>query len=967
MALDLIVGPANAGKVAELYRRYRDALTSHPPALLVVPNAAAMRRAEHELSRRGALVGGAITTFDAVFGRVVAGTDQQRTLVTAARRRIELARLVAETPLPVIAASSRGARFADTLARLFDHLGSALVDPHTFAAACVDNPAERDLATLYEAWWARLDARNDSDAARQRITACQLLERSLGAWDDTTLFVQGFEDLTLAQETLVRRVADRAHAVITLPYEPGRAAFAVLADTVARLVDDADRVDEMRPISDQRPERLRLLERCLFEPVAAPVAAPADTSIALLDAGGSRAEADLVVAEVCDALRSGVEPHRIGVITMRDPAAYGEVADALTAAGVAIAPHQHSLLVSTPFGHALERLMTFAWDDQATRADLFAYLRSPWSGIARRSVDFTEGRLRGRGVAAADQVYATSRELLGREIDAVETLRDAQPPLRAVELVVRGMLRNGLGVAGRLAPVASLTNIAAARGVLELLTDLELAAPTRTELRGALARTRIAAAGGDPGRVVVCDARASRGINLDVAIILGLERIATREDITLPEQVRDALGGVGRSEPGDVDRHLVYVAATRANRRVIVAQRTATDDGRAILTSPVFDEFCRAAGGVTHTRRRGLADVVFTPETAPTPRERVRAVCRLAVADPRRAARIADHDATSRRLRRAEQAYRRPVNLRDPRVLARLAATDRIQVTALERFGDCSAWWFVERYLSPRDIDAVYDARLAGSVAHTALQRFYKAVPSVFGKERLGPEDQERAATLIREQVDEAMRTQTLPVDNLAARVLGRRVARDLERFVRSEAARPSPLAATRFEVSFGGASAAPGLKDGLRIDDFWVSGKIDRIDTDPGFSAHALVQDYKSGRTAYSASDMLRAGRLQIPLYVLAARDLLGYEPIGGLYRALGPGGQTRGVVAAEYDDVIPAAVPQTDRVGTDELWRIVDEAQRVASTVVTRIRHGDIRHDPRDGSCPSYCPWSGACRIMR
>ena len=89
-------------------------------------------------------------------------------------------------------------------------------------------------------------------------------------------------------------------------------------------------------------------------------------------------------------------------------------------------------------------------------------------------------------------------------------------------------------------------------------------------------------------------------------------------------------------------------------------------------------------------------------------------------------------------------------------MLADLAALDRFPVTALERFGDCSSWWFVERHLNPRDIDAAYDARLAGTIAHAALQRFYKGLPATFGKDRLEPGDADRAEERIRELVDEA-------------------------------------------------------------------------------------------------------------------------------------------------------------------------------------------------------------------
>jgi len=49
------------------------------------------------------------------------------------------------------------------------------------------------------------------------------------------------------------------------------------------------------------------------------------------------------------------------------------------------------------------------------------------------------------------------------------------------------------------------------------------------------------------------------------------------------------------------------------------------------------------------------------------------------------------------------------------------------------------------------------------------------------------------------------------------------------------------------------------------------------RPDVDP-FSARGLVQDYKSGKGAHSARDIERELRLQIPLYMLVLRDLVGF-----------------------------------------------------------------------------------------
>ena len=85
----------------------------------------------------------------------------------------------------------------------------------------------------------------------------------------------------------------------------------------------------------------------------------------------------------------------------------------------------------------------------------------------------------------------------------------------------------------------------------------------------------------------------------------------------------------------------------------------------------------------------------------------------------------------------------------------------------------------------------------------------------------------------------------------LERRELEQSLRRDLEQLVRDEARSPLPLVPRKFEVGFGSERSAPELQRGLDLGDgVTLSGKIDRIDVDPG-SARGIVQDYKSGRTA--------------------------------------------------------------------------------------------------------------------
>ena len=212
--------------------------------------------------------------------------------------------------------------------------------------------------------------------------------------------------------------------------------------------------------------------------------------------------------------------------------------------------------------------------------------------------------------------------------------------------------------------------------------------------------------------------------------------------------------------------------------------------------------------------------------------------------------------------------------------------------------------WFVERVLDPREIDFELDARLRGSVAHTALARFFALLPGELGIDRLTVEALPSARPLMLRCLQEALGGHRVP-DTVAGWELSRALERDLEAFLEREADLGLTLVPRRYEVRFGGASSPAGLKEGLRISDYAVSGTIDRVDMDPGMSPRGLVWDYKSGSTAHTAAQLEREGKLQIPLYILALRDLLGIEPLGGLYRALaGQAGGPRARAARRADE---------------------------------------------------------------
>jgi RecB family exonuclease len=398
-------------------------------------------------------------------------------------------------------------------------------------------------------------------------------------------------------------------------------------------------------------------------------------------------------------------------------------------------------------------------------------------------------------------------------------------------------------------------------------------------------------------------------------------------------------------------------------------REAATDDGNPREPSPFWDEV-RSAFDPDDvrlwTRRRQLSALTWSLDDAPTDRERLRALAELASRDRDGADALARANAWERRLDRALKAFERPTRLTHPLVLEQLEAKTTFNVTELERFADCSSAWFVERFLGPRTIDAEVDAKLRGSVAHYALYKFFTRLPKELGVEQLDERVLDDAVRLMRACLEEALQGVRMDMTEMQARELDSTLWRDLEAVVRAECESELTLVPRRFEVLFGGERAAPELQRGLDLGEgLTLSGKIDRIDQDP-FGARGIVQDYKSGKHAHSAREIESELRLQIPLYMLVLRDLVGLEPLGGLYRPLAGERKARGLLRASEGETLKG-YSKNDYLEEEAFWGAVDRARETARGLGQRIRSGDVVHDPKGGECPTWCNLWPMCRVPR
>jgi RecB family exonuclease len=970
MALSLVLGPAHAGKVALLLDRFLAEVGSDP--WLIVPNRSDVDRVERDLlARASILFSGRIGTFDDLFEEIAAGDPVRVPLAAPSVRDVAVRRVVARIQLGELDASARTAGFAESLLRAVSELDAALV---------AEDAVEGELGRLRAAYHEELQRLGVRDRHGLRAAAVRRLTAELDAWQrGRPVFAYGFEDLTAAEWALLEALAGRTDVTVSIPYEPGRVAFASLTQLVGELATIAGgRIEELPPREDAgRPLTLRVLERRLFEDVDEPV--PDDGAVRFLEGGGTRGTLELVAEEIAALIRGGTRAEAIGVVCDNVERWRAPLESTFSAFGLPLAIEERVRLEQTSFGAALLSLLRFAWLD-GERRDLFTFLRSPFSGIARRNVDFVEGRLRGRAIREGQRVEEESEKLRGGPVPQLAVLREASDAVEGAAQLIRSMAAAAYGLESPPTGDQARLDLAAcdaATRVLEEVVAFREPPLGAEEVVAALQRTTVRAVGaGEPGRVAVLDLLQARTRAFDVVVVLGLEEGGLprrgRTSPFLSDERRAALGSrLERADPVSRDRYLFYTTCTRARERLVLVREAATDEGQPREVSPFWDEVTTLFTDedvARWTRRRPLSALSWPIDAAPTERERLRALSLLSVDDAGGAGALAAVNGWTRRYDRARSAFTRRTELRNPAVVSALAARSTFSVTELEAFSDCSQRWFVERQIDPKSVDAEPDALLRGQIAHQALHRFYSGLSrELGGLERVTPETLEPALAFLGRCLEDAIESWLrFDATDLQRAELRESLRRDLEGFLTDEVKSELSFVPRKLEVAFGTERAAPELQRGLELGEgTFLSGKIDRIDQDP-FGALGIVQDYKSGRTAHSAAEIDRELRLQVPLYMLVLRDLVGVEPLGGVYRALSGKRPARGMLRQSAADDLPGFTAN-DYLDENTFWKQVETARERAFEAAGRIRAGDVRHDPKGGECPSWCDAWSICRIER
>ncbi|MEA2232583.1 MAG: hypothetical protein QOD83_2399 [Solirubrobacteraceae bacterium] len=978
--LTLVTGPANAEKARVVLDGYRAALNRGDEPILVVPTFADVERYRTELAAGGIVFGAQVLRFGRLIEEAARrGGVRGRPLGPIARERLASA-AVAATPLQALSGSAATVGFARELLRFVDEIEELRVTPQRLTQAlrawAGEDGGRKDyadeVAALYSAYRRLLDRLQRRDAPLFRAAALDALRENPTAWGATPVFFYGFDDLTPLQRDAVQTLASGAAAVtLSLAYEPGRMAFAGRATTFAELIGENVEHRALKPRAEHYApaarEALHHLERGLFEDGDAVLFDPAPVdpgeAVTLLQGGGERAELELVAAEVKRLIEDGIPAEEIAVVHRSPNAVAPLLGEVFGAFGVPVALQRRVAFGHTPLGRGLVALLRCALLDGSAE-DLLAYLRTPGLLQFPPFADALEARARQEGARSADaahelwqaehwQLHAIERvraahrrggpQLLERVMAELATLF-AAPRRRAAE-VLSATAAQDVAVlkAGRVA-LEQLTAIAAIDAGLapapaqlaELLQELEVFTGARP----------------GPGLVTVTEPLALRARRVRALFACGLqERVfpapqgaepffgdSEREEIAVASGLR-----LRRRDDLGAERYLFYATVSRPEERLYLCWHDATDDGDQAVRSFFVDDVCDLFGPALsqRTRTRSLGEVGWPPGAAPTERERLRGE---AVHGPRhREATIAA--------------------LSDPELVGRLRDRPQWSASGIELWATCPVKWFVERLLDPEGLTPDPELLLRGALAHGVLEATLRGLRERTGSARLTLDTlataQELAIDALRRLEGSAQLTMSR--DPSRQRALAHRLRADLLRYLEHACDGGSELVPEMLEVDFGvftDGHPALELAGGVRL-----RGRIDRIDT--AADGQAIVYDYK-GRNAVASASWRSKRKFQVALYILAARDVLGLDPVGGLYQPLGAKAgeqRARGLVLEHADHGLDTV--STDRHPPSAFDAIVDGVLEDVLVAVAELRAGAL--EPRPQSCTwddSGCAYPSICR---
>lgn len=311
-----------------------------------------------------------------------------------------------------------------------------------------------------------------------------------------------------------------------------------------------------------------------------------------------------------------------------------------------------------------------------------------------------------------------------------------------------------------------------------------------------------------------------------------------------------------------------------------------------------------------------------------------------------------------------------------------LRKEEAYSITQLEMYAQCPFRYFIERVLNLNEIEEPQEEIEAfelGSLIHDILFEFYTRVKGTeLGVLSKNNGEFDNALKLLFEIAEEKITKSgfhspfSFYEKERILGINGNNKESILYRFLEEERGRNPEFEPSFFEIEFGKPGSAAG---DLKVNGINVTGKIDRVDVDNP-NLRYKVLDYKLGGKKPKEDELLQGLSLQLPLYMLAVKELLlekagvEFEPAASEIYSLKLGNDfgSKPVLPKRsklnYDN--SSAEKRIEFIEyNDELIKICKESiTRYVESISTGIFHITKQNNPQEKAC-KYCTHSSICRI--
>jgi len=460
-----------------------------------------------------------------------------------------------------------------------------------------------------------------------------------------------------------------------------------------------------------------------------------------------------------------------------------------------------------------------------------------------------------------------------------------------------------------------------------------------------------------------------------------------REDLFLKDYYRNKLNDTGNivlreaSKQIDEERYLFYIAVTRAKERLYLSYPSANSNGNPTLqsfflsdTQKLFPE--ETVQGITI--RRNLSKIIPEPEDIITStdsknfvyyhlntpyvsgKEQYKKDIALWLYNNN-----AENNKASLReelctLTTLIESYNNlKLKFSDKTIVKKISETStRFSPTKLKDYAQCPYKYFGRSTLKLRQaIPKSMDHLMQGTIIHKVLEVYFRDTGGT-----------KNIAEIFDDIFNRETRGMVTGFEELKARneMLNTLLAfESMEKESNLLTFKPS-----MFEAKFGNEETETLKIGNVDKDGIEISGKIDRVDVSEADGEKVgIIIDYKYGQTKFRLAELEEGLDLQLPIYILALRDLFGVIPVAAEFYALKTSRKT-GIYNEELIDKLKLNIKPTRKslsVDNKEFNKLLKDAESHILKFSKEIRKGKIELAPAniDFCGEGNCDFANVCRI--